>query len=78
MDQSSSNLTEEDDTSTSNSSMASIPSDFILEGFLDDNEGTPEEHAKLVRFYKLVIDREQPVTDDDYERLDAVGVQFTR
>lgn len=62
----------------SDSSVASIPCDFILDVFFDDPKGSAKEHEKLVKFFNMVMGKDQPTSEEDCERLDAIGVQFTR
>lgn len=66
------------DESISNSSLESSPCDSILEGFFDENDESPEAHEKLKRFMNVVLGKDQPLDEEDCDRLDAIGVQLSR
>lgn len=71
-------LSDENHTDNSSDSGRSVTSDFILDSFFEDPEGSAAEHEKLVRFFNLVIKKDQPESEEDCDRLDAFGVEFSK
>lgn len=55
-------------------------SEYILDDFFADlaDPSLANEPRRFGRFYKLILDKDQPVTESDYERLDVVGVALAR